>query len=236
MSVHIESKKEDIADVVIMSGDPLRAKYIAENFLDEYKIVNEVRNMFGFTGYYKGKRVTIFSHGMGIPSIGIYAYELYKEYDVKKIIRLGTCGSNNRNIKLRDVVLATSAYSVSTFPLLFDGDTEKEYSSSKNINEKLLENAEKLGVEILPGKIITSDVFDVYVDKDKFASNFPNFEEFLATEMEAFGLFYLAHKLGREAACLITVVDSKYDKKALSSDDRQMTLNDMITVALESIL
>ena len=236
MSVHIESKKEDIADVVIMSGDPLRAKYIAEHFLDEYKIVNAVRNMFGFTVYYKGKRVTIFSHGMGIPSIGIYAYELYKEYDVKTIIRLGTCGSNNRNVKLRDVILATSAYSVSTFPLLFDGDTEKEYSSSKHIDEVLLENANRLGVEVIPGKIITSDVFDVYVDKDKFASNFPNYEDFLATEMEAFGLFYLAHKLKREAACLITVVDSKYDKKALSSDDRQMTLNDMILVALESIL
>ena len=113
---------------------------------------------------------------------------------------------------------------------------EKEYSSSKHIDEVLLENANRLGVEVIPGKIITSDVFDVYVDKDKFASNFPNYEDFLATEMEAFGLFYLAHKLKREAACLITVVDSKYDKKALSSDDRQMTLNDMILVALESIL
>ena len=232
MSVHIESKKEDIADVVIMSGDPLRAKYIAEHFLDEYKMVNDVRNMFGFTGYYKGKRVTIFSHGMGIPSIGIYAYELYKEYDVKKIIRLGTCGSNNRNVKLRDVILATSAYSVSTFPLLFDGDTEKEYSASKNVNEQLLETANKLGVELTEGKIITSDVFDVYVDIEKFSSNFPSDQEFLATEMEAFGLFYLAHKLKKEAACLITVVDSKFDKKALSSDDRQMTLNDMITVCL----
>ena len=234
MSIHIESKKEDIAELVIMSGDPLRAKYIAEHFLDEYKMVNEVRNMYGFTGYYKGKRVTIFSHGMGIPSIGIYAYELYKFYDVKKIIRLGTCGTVNRGVRLRDVILATSAYSVSTFPLLFDGDTEKEFVASKDLNDTIIDTANNLGIELNVGKIITSDVFDPYVDGEKFMSCFPN-ENFLGSEMEAFGLFYLAHKLKKEAACLLTVVDSKYDKKALSSDERQMTLNDMITVALESL-
>ena len=126
MSIHIESKKEDIADIVVMSGDPLRAKYIAENFLDEYKMVNDVRNMYGFTGYYKGKRVTIFSHGMGIPSIGIYAYELYKFYDVKKIIRVGTCGTINRDIRLRDVILATSAYSLSLSPSNNNGNVLTE--------------------------------------------------------------------------------------------------------------
>ena len=235
MSIHIESKKEDIADVVVMSGDPLRAKYIAEHFLDEYKMVNDVRNMYGFTGYYKGKRVTIFSHGMGIPSIGIYAYELFKFYDVKKIIRVGTCGTIHRDIKLRDVILATSAYSVSTFPLLFDGDRDKEYPASRKLNEDIIETANRLNVDLKVGKIITSDVFDPYVDVEKFMSRFPD-DNYLGSEMEAFGLFYLAHKLKRDAACLITVVDSKYDKKALSSDERQMTLNDMITVALDSLL
>ena len=235
MSIHIESKKEDIADVVVMSGDPLRAKYIAENFLDEYKMVNDVRNMYGFTGYYKGKRVTIFSHGMGIPSIGIYAYELYKFYDVKKIIRVGTCGTINRDVRLRDVILATSAYSVSTFPLLFDGDRDKEYSASRYLNDVIINTANELGIELKIGKIITSDVFDPYVDLEKFTSCFPN-DAYLGSEMEAFGLFYLAYKLKKEAACLLTVVDSKYDKKALSSDERQMTLNDMITVALDSLL
>ncbi len=235
MSIHIESKKEDIADVVIMSGDPLRAKYIAQHFLDEYKMVNEVRNMYGFTGYYKGKRVTIFSHGMGIPSIGIYAYELYKFYDVKKIIRVGTCGTVYRGIKLMDVLLATNAYSVSTFPLLFDGDRDKEYSASKKLNDNILETAEKLDIPVKAGKIITSDVFDPYVDQNKFMSCFPD-DDYLGNDMEAFGLFYLAHKLKREAACLLTVVDSKYDKKALSSEERQTSLNDMITIALESLL
>ena len=235
MAIHIESKKEDIAELVIMSGDPLRAKYIAENFLDEYKMVNDVRNMYGFTGYYKGKRVTIFSHGMGIPSIGIYAYELYKFYDVKKIIRLGTCGALKRGVDLRDVILASSAYSISTFPLLFDGDTDKEYSSSPQLNERIKLSARLLNIPIKEGKVITSDVFDPYaVDTDKFNSCFPD-EEFLASEMESFGLFYLAHKLKREAACLITVVDSKLDKRAMTSEERQQSLNEMILIALETL-
>ncbi len=233
-AIHIESKKEDVADVVIMSGDPLRAKYIAEHFLDEYKMVNDVRNMWGFTGTYKGKRVSVFSHGMGIPSMGIYAYELYKFYDVKKIIRVGTCGTIRRDGKLRDVILATAAYSLSSFPLLFDGDRDREYNSSKRLNEEILDTAQRLNIPVKTGKIITSDVFDPYVDQDKFDSHFPD-DQYIASEMEAFALFYLAYKLKRDAACLITVVDSKYDKKSLSSEERQMTLNDMITVALESI-
>ena len=235
MAIHIESKKEDVADVVIMSGDPLRAKYIAEHFLDEYKMVNDVRNMYGFTGYYKGKRVSIFSHGMGIPSIGIYAYELFKFYDVKKIIRLGTCGALKRDVKLRDVILATSAYSISTFPLLFDGDRDKEYNASKKLNDDIMDVAEKLDIPLKVGKIITSDVFDPYATTEKFESCFPN-DNYLGSEMEAFGLFYLAHKFKREAACMLTVVDSKLDKKALSSEERQITLNEMITVALETLL
>ena len=197
-------------------------------------MVIDVRNMYGFTGYYKGKRVTIFSHGMGIPSIGIYAYELFKFYDVKKIIRVGTCGTIHRDVKLRDVILATSANSVSTFPLLFDGDRDKEYPASRRLNDDILETAKKLNIDLKVWKIITRDVFDPYVDGEKFMSCFPD-DNYLGSEMEAFGLFYLAHKFKRDAACLITVVDSKYDKKALSSDERQMTLNDMITVALDSL-
>ena len=235
MAIHIESKKEDIADVVIMCGDPLRAKYISENYLDEYKMVNSVRNMLGFTGYYKGKRITIFSHGMGIPSIGIYAYELYQFYDVKKIIRLGTCGSLKSSVDIMDVILATSAYSISTFPLLFGGDREKEYNASKSLNDDIMDSAERLGIPLKPGKIITADVFDPYAfDQENFKSCFPA-DNYLASEMEAFGLFYLAHKMKREAACLITVVDSKHDKRAMTSEERQKSLNDMITIALDTL-
>ena len=234
-TAHIESRKEDIGEIVLLPGDPLRAKYIAEHFLEDYKLINSVRNMYAYTGYYKGKMVTVFSSGMGIPSVGIYAYELFKFYDVKKIIRIGTCGTIHKDVKLLDVVLADSAYSVSTFPLLFDGDTEKEYPASSLLNDLISNKAVELGRNIHRGKIITSDVFDPYVDGEKFMSCFPD-DNYLGSEMEAFGLFYLAHKLKRDAACLITVVDSKYDKKALSSDERQMTLNDMITVALDSLL
>ena len=136
-TIHIESLKEDIAPIVLMPGDPLRAKYIADNFLTDVKLVNKVRNIFAYTGYYNNKRVTVFSSGMGIPSMGIYAYELYKFYDVKKIIRIGTCGTVNKNVKLLDVILATSSYSLSTFPLLFDLDTGKEYFSSVLLNKKI---------------------------------------------------------------------------------------------------
>ena len=233
MTAHIESRKEDIADIVLMPGDSLRAKYIAEEFLDDYKLVNTVRNIYGYTGYYKGVKITVFASGMGIPSIGIYAYELYKFYDVKTIIRIGTCGTIHPSVKLLDVVLATSAFSFSTFPLLFDGDLEKEYSSSDELNKKITKKALEMGINVKSGKIITSDVFDPYVDQEKFISNFPK-EEFLASEMEAFCLFYLAHKLNKEAACILTVVDSKYDKRSLSSEDRQTSLNEMIKLAIEA--
>ena len=235
MTAHIESKKEDIAEIVLMPGDPLRAKYIAENFLEDYKLVNSVRNIFGYTGYYKGTRITVFASGMGIPSVGIYAYELYKFYDVKTIIRIGTCGTVHPDVKLLDVVLATSAYSLNTFPLLFDGDTDKEYLSTASLNEKIILKAKEIGTSIKAGKIITSDVFDPYVDHDKFISNFPD-DDYLASEMETFGLFYLAHKLGREATCLLTVVDSKHDKRSLSSEERQTSLNDMIKLAIEATI
>ena len=236
MTAHIESKKEDIAEVVLMPGDPLRAKYIAENFLTDYKLVNKVRNMFGYTGYYKGKRVTVFASGMGIPSIGIYSYELYKFYDVKKIIRIGTSGSFNKNIKVLDVVLSEGAYSKTYFPKLLDGNTVDFIKSSESLNEKIKIVADNKNIPLKIGKTITSDVFDLYSSSlDEFKSNFPD-DDFLSVEMEAFGLFYMANRLGREASCLMTVVDSFYDEKSLTSEEREQSLNEMITIALESVL
>ena len=234
-TAHIESNREDIAEIVLMPGDPLRAKYIAETFLDDYKLVNSVINIFGYTGYYKGTKITVFASGMGIPSVGIYAYELYKFYDVKTIVRIGTCGTVNPSVKLLDVILAESAYSLNTFPLLFDGDKDKEYNSSIILNKKIISLAKKAGISLKYGKIITSDVFDPYVNGEKFIKNFP-VDNYLASEMEAFGLFYLAYKLNKEAACLLTVVDSKFDNRSLSSDERQNSLNQMIELALESII
>ena len=234
---HIESKKEEIAEVVLMPGDPLRAKYIAENFLTEAKLINKVRNMYGYTGYYKNKRITVFASGMGIPSIGIYAYELFKFYDVKKIIRIGTSGSSNKDIKLLDVVLSEGSYSKTYFPKLLDNNDINYINSSSELNNKIIEVAKDKKIDIKYGNTITSDVFDLYCDNiDEFRNNFPNNKNFLAVEMEAFALFYIANKLNRQASCLMTVVDSLYDNRSLTSDEREKSLNEMIELALDSII
>lgn len=233
---HIESKLEDIAEVVLMPGDPLRAKYIAENFLEDAKLVNTVRNMFGYTGYYKGKRVTVFASGMGVPSIGIYSYELYKFYNVKKIIRIGTSGSFHPDIKILDVVLSTGAYCKSYFDQLLDNQDINFVEASHLLNQDIEKVANDAHIPIKIGKTITSDVFDLYADSEEvFKANFPG-NDYLAVEMEAFGLFYIARKLEREASCLMTVVDSLYDKKSLSSEEREQSLNQMIKLALDAVI
>jgi purine-nucleoside phosphorylase, family 1 (deoD) len=235
MTPHIEAKKEEIAKTVLMPGDPKRAKFIADNYLENVKIVNDVRNMTAYTGYYKDKMITVFPSGMGIPSMGIYAYELFKFYEVDEIIRIGTGGSNNKNIKLLDVVLASSAYSKTSFEELFDKDNMDSIEATKELNEKIIETAKNKNIKIHIGEIITSDVFDVYVDFEKYISNFPEDRDFLASEMEAYALFYHAKKQNKKAATIITIVDSKYDKKQISSKDREVSLREMIEIALESV-
>ena len=236
MTAHIESKLEDIASVVLMPGDPLRAKYIAENFLDNYKLINTVRNMYGYTGNYKGRRVTVFASGMGVPSIGIYSYELFKFYNVEKIVRIGTCGSFNKDIKLLDVILSTGSYCKSHFDELLDGLDIDFIQSSDVLNRDIMNNAKLNNIDLKVGKTITSDVFDLYCDdRSDFEDNYPDMN-FLGIEMEAFGLFYIAKKLNKYASCLMTVVDSKYDNKSLSSEDREKSLDCMIKLALDSII
>ena len=232
---HIESNLEDIAPVVLMPGDPLRAKYIADHYLEDVKLVNKVRNMFAYTGYYKGKKVTVFSSGMGIPSIGIYSYELYKFYDVEKIIRIGTCGSFHPDIKILDVILSEEAFSYSSYGKLLDGGEDRSIPSSHELNQLIISTAKEKDIPLKVGKTITSDVFDVYCDsEDDFRRNFTG--DYLTVEMEAYGLFYNARKLGKEATCLMTVVDSLYDKRSISSEMRETSLNQMIEIALESII
>lgn len=232
---HIESREDEISDLVLMPGDPLRAKYIADNFLEDVVIVNKVRNMTAYTGNYKGKRITVFPSGMGIPSMGIYAFELFKFYNVKKIIRIGTSGSLHKDIKLRDIVLSKGAFCRTFFNKLLDNNTDNYVESNVNLNNKIIDKAKEENINIRYGMTITSDVFDVYCDSiEEFEANFPD-DDFLSVEMEAFALFYCARRFNREAACLMTVVDSKYDKSSLSSEDREKSLNDMITLALEAI-
>ena len=236
MTVHINSNKEDISDIVLMPGDPLRAKYIADKYLTDVKLVNETRNMLAYTGYYKDKKVTVFPSGMGIPSMGIYAYELYKFYDVKRIIRIGTCGGLKENQKLFDIILATSAYSTSSFAKLFSGSNKKDINSSMGLTNHIEKVAKNNNISLHKGRIMTSEVFDVYVDYNKFIKNFPQDKEYIASEMEAFALFHLANVLNKEAACLLTVVDSKFDKRVVTSEERATSLDKMIYLALESII
>ena len=236
MTPHINANENDIAKIVLSPGDPLRAKYITDNFLENVKLINSLRGMYAYTGTYKGTRLTVMASGMGNPSIGIYSYELVHFYNVEKIIRIGTCGSFDPDVKLLDVILSTGACCKTYFHTLLDGGEGNFCTSSETLNEKIIQTAKEKNTSLKAGKTITSDVFDVYCDdKELFRSNFPN-EKFLSVEMEAFGLFYVAKKLGKEATCLMTVVDSLFDKRSLSSEDREKSLNDMITLALDSVL
>lgn len=234
-TAHIEAKIDDIAKKVLLPGDPLRCKYIADNFLTDVKIVNNVRNMTAYTGFYNGEKITVFPSGMGIPSVGIYSYELYNVYGVEEIIRIGTSGSNNKDLELLDVVLADSSYSISSFPKAFDGDNIKYIESDKELNDKIINSAKNNSIDLKVGPIITSDIFDPYIDFDKYIKNYSSEVNYLAMEMEAFGLFYIAKKFNKKAAALMTVVDIIGKEQSISSEDRQNSLNEMIKIALDAI-
>ena len=233
--IHIEAKKDEIAGVVLMPGDPLRAKYIAETFLTDVTLINDVRNMFGYTGYYNNKRITVMGSGMGIPSVGIYSYELFTFYDVKKIIRIGTGGSMNKDCRISDVVLAKNSYSPSSFAYVWGQNVNNLLYSSEELNNQILDTAKKLNINVNYGTIMTADVFTVYADITHILNKIPKHINILANEMEAFGLFHVANLCGKEAACLMTIVDSPYEDKMLSEDEKVKNLNEMIKLALESI-
>ena len=234
---HNEAKLGDIAKTVIMPGDPLRAKYIAENFLDNYKLVNEVRGMYAYTGTYKGKEVTIMASGMGMPSMGIYSYELYKFYDVENIIRIGSCGSYKPELKLFDIVLAKQVFSEGNFAYTLNNDNCHLVNSSDYLNSILEKTANGLNINICEGNTVCTDCFDVYMtDVYKFLARVPENFNPVSAEMEAFALFYVAKMLNKNASCLMSVVDSKFIKNVATPEERQSGLNNMITLALESSL
>jgi len=235
MTPHNEAKKNDIASKVLMPGDPMRAKYIAENFLKDVKLVNEVRGMYAFTGTYEGTEITVMGSGMGIPSMGIYAYELFKFYDVEEIIRIGSAGANDPSLKLLDVVLTNQVYSSSNFAKGINNDDCHFIEPSLELNEKIINIAKEKGIVLNVGMTNCSEVFDAYITNlDEYLSKLP--EGVLATEMEAFALCYLAKMLGKKAACLMTVVDSKFTDEIISSEQREKSLNNMIKLALEAII
>jgi len=233
MTPHIEAKKGDIAKVVLMPGDPLRAKFIAEKYLTNIQQVNSVRNMLMFTGEYKGKKVSICGSGMGVPSIGIYSYELYKFYDVDTIIRVGSAGAYSEDLKIYDVVLATEAYSDSKAfsQLVANEDSHVAYPSTTT-NEKLISSANTLNIPLHQARVHSTEVF---------YSVRPLKETIKATgakcvEMEATGLFTNAKATGKNAACILSISDHLITNESTSAEQRETTFDDMIKITLESIL
>lgn len=236
-TAHNSANNGEIAKTVIMSGDPLRIKKIAKNYLENAKLVNEIRNIYAYTGTYKGKEVTVMAHGMGIPSMGIYAYELYKFYDVETIIRLGSCGSYVDNINLLDILLVENSYTESNFSYTFNNEKVNLVPATREINNKIVEISKKEGINIIRGNVCTTDCFDWYMtDLNKFLNRLPKDLNIIAAEMESFALFYTAKVLNKKAACLLTVVDSHYKKQELSADERQNSVDKMTKIALDSIL
>lgn len=207
---HNSADIKDIAKTVLMPGDPLRAKFIAENFLEDAKLVNNVRGIQGYTGTWKGTPVTVMASGMGMPSIGIYSYELFKFYDVENIIRVGSAGAYSADLKLFDVVVADSAYSESTYAKEQCGNTSDIQYPSEELNAKIIASAKNLGIETHVGCLHSSDVF--YRESKDYLKTVEE-KGCLAVEMESFALFSNAKVLGKHAACIVTISDSFVSQK-----------------------
>lgn len=236
-TIHNEANLNEIEKNVIMPGDPLRAKYIAENFLENYKLVNSVRGMYAYTGTYKGKKITVMAHGMGMPSMGIYAYELFKYYNVENIIRIGTCGGYSPDLKIFDTILIDSVYTEGNFALTANNDNCHIVKATESLNNIILETAKSYNLKLISGNTVCTDCFDLYMtDVNQFLERLPKDFNPIAAEMEAFALMYTAKMLNKKAACLISVVDSKHFENVATPEERQNALNEMITIALNSIL
>ncbi|MCQ2160028.1 MAG: purine-nucleoside phosphorylase [Bacteroidales bacterium] len=233
MTPHNSAKPGDIAKTVLMPGDPLRARFIAETFLENPVLVNDVRGIQGYTGTWKGQPVTVMASGMGMPSIGIYSYELYRDYGVENIIRIGSAGSYVKDVHVYDVVLATAAYSESTYAKTqsgFEGDTTLP---SAALNDKLRAAAKALEIDIKEGLIHSSDVF--YRESSDYLEEI-HAKGCVAVEMESFALFANAQVLGKNAACLLTISDSFVEDTITTPEERQKNFTQMMKIALDAAI
>ena len=231
-TAHIESNLGDIAPIVIMPGDPKRASYIAKNYLNDVVKVNDVRGITAYTGLYKNKRVTVFPSGMGIPSMGIYSYELFKFYNVDTIIRIGTMGSYVDSLDVGDLVLTNRSYSDSSFALVQSNYDQNYLDANIEINKIIEDTAKKSNITLKNGDIYTSDVF--YVDTDYKALR--DKYNVVGVEMETFGLLQEARITGKKATAIFTISNSFVNNRELSSSEREKNLDKMITLALETSL
>jgi len=230
MSVHIEAKKRDIAETILLPGDPLRAKWIAETFLENPVCFNRVRNMFGYTGTYNGKKVSVMGTGMGVPSISIYAHELINEFGVKNLIRVGSAGSYQKEVKIRDVVLAMAASSNSGVNELRFGGADYAPTASFELFIKAVEIAKRKQIDIKAGNVFTSDEF--------YADDFESYKKWskfgvLCVEMEAAGLYTVAAKHNVNALAILTISDSLVSGERTTSKERETTFKGMVEIALE---
>lgn len=232
MSIHINAKQGDIAEVILLPGDPLRAKYIAENFLENVTCYNEVRNMFGYTGTYKGKRVSVQGTGMGVPSISIYTTELMEEYNVQKLIRVGTCGAIQKDVKVRDVILAQSASTDSKMNEIIFNGIDFAPTADFDLLLKAYNAGVNTGLNLKVGNIFTADMFYSEENQNEKLARYG----VLAVEMESAALYTLAAKFGRKALSVLTVSDHIITGEVTTSEERQTTFNDMIVVALEAAI
>lgn len=232
LSIHINAKKGEIAETILLPGDPLRAKYIAETFLEDVIQYNDVRNMFGYTGTYKGERISVQGTGMGVPSISIYITELMQEYGVQKLIRVGTCGAIQKDVQLRDVIIAQAATTNSTMNRVIFDDITYAPIANFDLLSKAYKTGQEKGLNLRVGNVFTEDLF---------YNEFTNHEQLaqygvLAVEMETSALYTLAAKFGRQALSILTVSDHILTGEATSSEERQLTFNEMIEVALEAAI
>jgi len=227
---HNEAKLGDIAKTVLMPGDPLRAKFIADTYLEDVVCFNKVRNMLGFTGTYKGKKVSVMGGGMGMPSIGIYSYELFNFYDVDNIIRIGSAGGLSDSVKLRDVVIGMGASTNSNYASQYKLPGTFAPIADFDLLRKAVQAAEQLNIKTVVGNVLSSDTF--YND-DKEANDLWRKMGVLAVEMEAAALYMNAARAGKKALCILTISDHIYTGEELSAEDRQKTFRDMMEIALE---
>lgn len=228
---HNAAKEGDIARVVLMPGDPLRAKYVAEQYLEDPVCFNTVRGMLGYTGTYRGRRLSVMGHGMGIPSIGIYAYELYAFYGVEAVLRIGSAGGIGEDVRLRDVIAAMAASTDSHFSDQYRFPGQLSACASWPLLRKAVETAEAIGVPVRVGQVFSADAF--YDDDESAKEQYRKFG-ILGVEMETAGLYWTAQRLHRQALALLTVSDHIFTGESLSSQERQETFHDMMRLALET--
>lgn len=228
---HNKANVGDIAKTVLMPGDPLRAKYIAEEFLDDVVCFNTVRNMFGYTGTYKGKPLSVMGHGMGMPSMGIYSYELYDQYGVENIIRIGSAGGLSDEVDLMDIVIAMGASTNSSYASQYKLPGILAPIADFGLLRTAVEVAEKKQCKVQVGNVLSSDTF--YTDDPKDNDLWKRMHV-LAVEMESAALYYNAARLGKKALCILTISDHLYSGKELSAEERQTGFRQMMEIALET--